>query len=254
MSRDDELARLKQRLERERTARRQAEVIAERGMRELWEANSELRNRVSSRTTELDRIIRSLDHRRQACLAMAERAVLGGSELAPDARDPLELVEAMLRSTTPEGVDGENATSCDPVEFADELMSRWQRAAAGSGLLLAVEIGAAPVGVEFDWSILQAIADTLLARCVEHSKPGALVLSVTTTSADASLALTDSGPGLAAETLQIGAATGWAAGVPGRADLVVAQLIATQAGGSLAVEADDNGTTVTAAIPASRVD
>ena len=38
---NDEIERLRSRLERERRARRQAEIIAERRMRELWEANDE---------------------------------------------------------------------------------------------------------------------------------------------------------------------------------------------------------------------
>ena len=60
MSDAADVERLEARLERERRARRQAEVIAERGMRELWETNRDLQERVVARTHQLERQLSAL--------------------------------------------------------------------------------------------------------------------------------------------------------------------------------------------------
>ena len=70
---NDEIERLQSRLERERRARRQAEIIAERGMRELWEANDELQRRVTNRTAELLMALGALRHQHVARSTVIDR-------------------------------------------------------------------------------------------------------------------------------------------------------------------------------------
>lgn len=55
------IARLERRVERERSARAQAESIADRRMRELWLSNQELDQRVAERTAELEMTLEQLE-------------------------------------------------------------------------------------------------------------------------------------------------------------------------------------------------
>ena len=73
MTESSDVERLEARLERERRARRQAEAIAERGMRELWETNRELQLRIDARTGQLQPELAPLSIVHRRAVANAKR-------------------------------------------------------------------------------------------------------------------------------------------------------------------------------------
>ena len=178
---NDEIERLRNRLERERRARRQAEIIAERGMRELWEANDELQRRVTTRTTELLTALGALEHQQVARSIAIDRAIdgladqLGAAlgESGHDARETLGYIRTLL-ATAPEMATPTVSIEGDLPSFADALLARWQRPAARAGKLLSVELGDDTGPAAVDWTVLQAVSDTLLRGCVRHETPGGL--------------------------------------------------------------------------------
>ncbi|NNE73887.1 MAG: hypothetical protein HKN26_09500 [Acidimicrobiales bacterium] len=85
----DDNERLRRRYERERTARLEAERIAERGMRDLYVANQELDRLVATRTSELD-------HARREAVRMGESQAFFLRSLSRQVRAPLNGVLGML--------------------------------------------------------------------------------------------------------------------------------------------------------------
>ena len=176
---NDELDRLHTRLERERRARRQAEVIAERGMRELWATNRELQERVALRTAELHRLAGGLEHGHAARLAVMSD-LLGdvldgdgnsaGDEVAADRAQRIRwaarLSHAWVDEVPPE------ASECAPIDLVDGLIDRWQRPAARSGQLLAIEVADDAHPVAFEWQRLNALADVVIGGIVRRGRPG----------------------------------------------------------------------------------
>ena len=248
---DSDIERLKRRLERERRARREAEIIAERGMRELWMANSELRERVEARTAELERIIRSLGHRQRAHATLAALVAdrLAESDAPPDMLLPAEVLRTLLNPRSPH-VEQDRSNG-HPLRFADELLERWQKVAARSGKLLSVEVRDTAAGDGIDWSIVQALADLLLTRSTDYGRPGALLLEVDTREGGLTLAVTDSGPQPNRVPTGVGPIDplDWAGTGSGGSHLVAAALIARAAGGDVGVDVDGGATTVTVALP-----
>lgn len=264
---NDEIERLQSRLERERRARRQAEIIAERGMRELWEANDELQRRVTNRTAELLMALGALRHQHvarstvidRATDALAEQldAVLVESDEAPslgvsghDAREKLDFVRALL-ATTPNTATSIVSFAGDLASFADGLLERWQRPAARAGKLLSVERGddAGPAGV--DWTVLRAVSDTLLQWGVRHETTGGLRVMLSVSGERASFAVSSSGPTLVPELVEAALASPavWSAVGRGCEELAVAQVIVESAGGSIQIECGESRTRVSVVVP-----
>jgi hypothetical protein len=253
--------RLQRRLERERRARRQAEIIAERGMRELWQANSELQERVTTRTSQLERTLRALGYRNHARSLIIERSVSAAldaldasavpAEVPTEVRGSLEHVRRILTTPAAPPID-EAMTTLDPVDLADELVARWQHDAARRGQLLSVEVGDAASELVVDWAAVQAVADTLLDGCLRHSAPGALLVTLSVSGDRVTVSTTDSGPGLDghAVTAALTRPERWGEIGPFGDVLAIAQVIAERVDGDLQVGCDDAATAVTATFPA----
>ena len=94
---DDTESTWASRLERERRARRQAESIAERGMRELWLSNQTLEQKVSERTAALDRSLVALEKAGRSKLALLREL---GHELAT----PLHAISGHLELLCADGL------------------------------------------------------------------------------------------------------------------------------------------------------
>ncbi len=267
---NDEIERLQSRVDRERRARRQAEIIAERGMRELWEANHELQHRVTTRTAELMTTIAALERQQlarsiaidSAMAALSEqldtlvgdrdqsdqRSSTGEADL--DIRQTLGYIRALL-AAAPIG-----PTSTDPIDrdlpgFADALLARWQRPAARAGKLLSVEVGDDVGRDGVDWAVLQAASDTLLRAGVRREATGGLHVLLSGSADGAKFAISGSGWSLDPELVEMAIAspTAWPAVGPGCEELAVAHAIIEAVGGRLWVESDDAMTSVSVVVP-----
>lgn len=182
MSNDALAAQLEARLLRERRARRQAEVIAERGMRELWDLNRHLSERVAARTAQIERVLAGAERAVAAWAdelsAMAgtlgERWTVGSGD--DDGDGVGELLDRMrvLADLAPRPI-ARAATTADPIVIADELLDRWQRSAARRGQLLTIEVVRVTEGaVTADWDAIVGAAEVLLATFVDRRGHGAL--------------------------------------------------------------------------------
>lgn len=256
--------RLRSRLERERRARRQAEVIAERGMRELWETNRELQRRVARRTAELERVAVALEYAQVARLQAIgeliddlehdvqhrEHRDEHHDRLAIDGgRDAVVAAIAQIRSlvAAPRHPEDLDPCECGVLELADRLIERWQRAAAKRGQLLTVEHGADSehgTGIGL-WTQVLAVADTLLAGIVRSGGTGSVSVLVEPGPDDVSVRF--SGPAVAS-ALNGGACSATAETIA--PDVALAASIASVVGGVVTCPGDgDDG--IVAVIPQS---
>jgi hypothetical protein len=198
--------RWRRRLERERSARRQAERLAERGMRELWQANQDLHQRVSERTSAIDRQLAVAAH-----LTRARLAVLAGlvSRAVSTPGDAGQLDAAQFRawadqlsvgvygSAEPDG-GGTETEVRSPHDALDDLVDRWQRPAARRALLLA-PTASGTHEVIAPWSRLIAAAHAVLGCIVSAGEPGPLHLEIADTSDGVVATIDDAGPPLPAD-------------------------------------------------------
>jgi hypothetical protein len=172
---DPEVERLRTRLVREQRARRQAEEIAERGIRDLWEANRQLQDRVAQRTAQLQRSSAALSlitQRWATELASAAGTVLADARTSTPSSGRLgRLARVAIASPGP--------TSLPPVasslgSMADELLGRWQRYVARSGQLLTVSAVHPSVEVVAHWELVVAAVDMSLVALSSHGPGGAV--------------------------------------------------------------------------------
>ena len=185
MSTDELAEQLQARLERERRARRQAEVIAERGMRELWDMNRDLTDRVRARTAQIERVLAGAecavavwaDELSSLASQVSERWPAAPDD--PQAHEVRQLLDRMrvLADLAPRPIARER-TAVDPAVIADELLDRWQRSAARHGQLLSVDVDAAGGAVSADWDAFVGAAEVLLATFVDQRCHGALVVEL----------------------------------------------------------------------------
>lgn len=178
MTETDEVGRLEARLDRERRARRQAEQIAERGMRELWETNRELQLRIDARTGRLERELAALALVHRSTVAEVASTLAAVIERA-EAGDVDESVIERLRRlaggalVTP-APDGLAPTAAIPIDVADDVLERWQRVAARSGQLLSVEADESDPALTMTWDRVIAALDVTLASVGRHGPGGAV--------------------------------------------------------------------------------
>ncbi len=210
------------RLERERRARRQAEQLAESGMRELWLVNQTLEQKVQDRTVALDRSMSALAESgrvRQALFADLGNALskplnemlnsLG--RLHPDRLLPsdraivastqasarhLESLLAALQAVS--SVDTEATELAvehrNPARVIDELIQRWQRRAARRGLLLVGSSDSEEDAVLLQWQRLVLAVDTLLDATVQHGDSGTLHVKILVSEFVVTVVVEDAGP------------------------------------------------------------
>lgn len=228
---DKRLRRLERRAERERSAREQAEKIAEDGMRRLFLANQELDERVEERTAQLE------IERRTAAQDAGERAEFLRL-LSRETRSPLNGVIGVMevlgehaesdqmRKWLADGLESANALdgimtrlllfldletdnptemmSFDPADVISAVSERWKHECLRSGLLLACENecedGAFMHGHGTD---VDLIFDELISNAVKHADPGLLRVSARSTDGDGNgsstieFSVEDPGPGIA---------------------------------------------------------
>ena len=218
------VARLERRLERERHARREAEEIADRGMRELWLANQSLDARVSERTADLEqtleqlRVASSARERFLATLSHEMRTPLNGilgmlELLGPHldgeqpqtylgtARDSaqrlhqllsrlLDLVELETGNLTPE------TRPVLAADLAESIRDRWARPLLNSGHLLTVASFIDERVLEIDDGRIGQIIDELLDNVAAHGAPGSVRVELHLDDDQLTVRVRDNGPGI----------------------------------------------------------
>lgn len=151
-------------------------------MRELWETNRELQLRIDARTGRLEREL--------AALSIVHRAVM--AEIAATLDDVMARVESdqaidgdvveRLRRVVASVVITPSREIAEPaaagvLDVADDVLERWQHAAARSGQLLSVEADDTPA-VTVRWEFVLAAIDTLLAVVTRHGATGPVGLAL----------------------------------------------------------------------------
>ena len=222
------IARLERRLERERDARRQAEEISERGMRDLWLANCELDKRVEQRTENLvealeqlrvatsarERFLSTLSHEMRTPLngVMGMLELLGQHLVGEQGQRHLdaatESAERLFQLVTRlldlvELDSGSFTTTRSTVcvtKLADGIRDRWQMQALRGGYLLTVMI----YGQDECWideSRVIQILDELIDNTLTHATPGAVRVELRSYDEGFVASVRDSGPGIAPDLI-----------------------------------------------------
>lgn len=197
--RENELQRLHDRVDRERRARRQAEAIAAQGMKDVWELNREIEQRVTTSTTLTDVVAAGLERAHHARLAAAADAVdeataqLSGSG-TPTPRELHSITRRLsrLRADLTAGSSMERArpSLCRAADIGDRILARWQRPAARRGQLLTIDVDGETDATVFTWSDLVAVAELLLTAVSAAGSGGLVSMSITTTRDTVVFALT----------------------------------------------------------------
>jgi signal transduction histidine kinase len=198
----DEVERLQRRLDRERAARLEAEAIAERGIRELWEANSRLDRAVAERTAELEAALDTATAARDAVASLFGRVahelttplhaiaglleLIDGRPLDADSRESLSMARlAAKRAEVSLAVVLELAGAGalpapldlrSPASVADEAVSRWLWVSNRRSVLLVADAPTEPA--EGRWRVVAALADLLLEAALRAAPPGSLSLQL----------------------------------------------------------------------------
>jgi len=218
------IARLERRLERERRARRDAEEIADRGMRDLWLANQSLDARVGERTADLESTLEKL----RVASSARERFL---ATLSHEMRTPLNGILGMLELLAPHIDDGQsqtylgtaqesaerlhqllarlldlveldsgtlrsNSDLIDVGQLGDGIRERWQLQLMHRGQLLSVVCFAEGETVEVDAGRVDQIVDELLHNVASHGSPGSVRVELTTGDDQLTVTVRDSGPGI----------------------------------------------------------
>jgi len=252
---EDESERLHRRLERERRARRQAEIIAERGMRELWAANAELRDRVTTRTAELECSLRALELTEHATSQVLSGLVdrladdsTGSARVLDRLRDVVDRTASRPRSPT-----SARSLDLDPVVIADRLVEHWQHPAARSGQLLSVEVAKGSAAMAADWALVQAVADVALDGALRRGTPGALTVTLSTDHDGVRVVVRDGGPAMDDEWLSAARRRPLDGAELDDASIQFALLdaLTTDSDAAWEIVGDAAGTTVTMFVPAA---
>jgi len=222
---DDEIARLQRRVERERTARREAERIAEKGLRELYLANQELDRRVAERTAELDRALvraeQAADARAEFLVSLSRQVrtplngVLGMLELldghvfseqaklwvgsaSASASDLLRLVSRLLLFVElDESSDAGAGATCEVAGLLGRIDERWSRPSVAAGKLLFVDDRTPPdTVIDGAAARLEQLLGEVIDNAVRHGEAGSIRVAVEARDDRVVIDVADDGPGL----------------------------------------------------------
>ena len=177
---EERIAQLEDRLDRERKARRQAEMIAERGMRDLWEINRELQQRVGERSAQVGRLIAGHELARSAWSAVmaAELDRVRQAALARTATDStFDVMTVLSGFARPRLTDEPFAAR--PADIAADILKRWQRPVAGRGWLLTTEADAADDEALLRWACVIALCEAVITAVVDACESGVAVVRFT---------------------------------------------------------------------------
>lgn len=223
----DKIERLEKRLQRERAARKEAEAIAEQGMRDLYLANTELDSQVIERTAQLNRALEN-------AAAAAQQRLNLLKALTREVRTPLNGITGMLELLKSSDVDNQSlqwiataATSSDNLlqifsrmsmymEIAEldtvdlepcaveDLLSaahaKWAQKCLAVGQLLVVENNCdTATTVNTNKQRFEQLIDEVLDNTVTHGQPGSVRIIANSDSfseSGVSISVIDSGPGI----------------------------------------------------------
>lgn len=219
-----QIRRLERRLDRERRARREAEQIAEQGLRSLYDANVDLDRRIMGRTKELEFALeaaKAANEAKSAFLAQMSHQIntplnglLGLLELlATEVRDVQSqewhaaamrsakrldrITSRLLKFVSLESVDLRVGA---PVHEVGTVLSaahdRWHAACLRAGQLLSVDVASGPEGEVHSPPELDLLLDELLSNVVEYAGPGSVSLSGKVIEGVVVIELFDTGPGI----------------------------------------------------------
>lgn len=227
---DPDRAVLERALERERTARKEAEAIAERGMRALYDANKDLDRRVQERTQELDvalmaaeaasraksQFLSNLSHEVRTplngLLGMLE--LLEGSAEGPDekqwvisATDSAQRLNRLfIRLLHYVDLEGWNqpdfvlpgAEETAPLsDVIDAAAQRWRMRCAQRGQLLSVDSGPDPSRLVAVPREIANVLDEYLSNAVAHADAGMVSLQASLPADNRiRFEVSDTGPGM----------------------------------------------------------
>lgn len=168
-----ELDRLTARLDRERRARREAELIAERGLREHWRLTRELDERVAERTADLEREIAGHAVLNEFIVELVS-SVIRDRDVGGSSADQLDWIEILseLPSAPP------RSSSAAPVEVADRATRRWQRVLARSGHLLSIDVDPTAPPAIARWDVILIALDLVLASTHRWARPGGVTIGI----------------------------------------------------------------------------
>lgn len=221
-----EIRRLKVRLDRERRARREAEEIAEAGLRSLYDANQELDARILERTAELHEALAAAQEANDAKSAFLGQmshqintplnGLLGMLELlskeltdsqtetwhASAMRSARRLERLTTRLITYVGLETADLRHGDTYRQVREVLSgvhdRWHGPCLRAGQLLSVEVSAGTDASILAPPELDLLFDEVLSNAVEHAGPGAVRITtqVGVRGDTVIVNVADSGPGI----------------------------------------------------------
>lgn len=225
---EQELERLRRRLERERDARREAEALAEQGLRDLYDVNQDLDRRVQERVAEVeklavraalaervkDEILASVSHELRTPLM----AVIGALDLlagddgdrdaylkaATDGASRLrELVDELFAVVDIGSGAAEAERSTVPVRsFIDSLADNWRLPALKAGVLLVTSVEGDDTEITIDVERTRAALDRLLSNAIGHGGAGTVTVSVETAADHIGFSVADRGSGIPADRLE----------------------------------------------------
>ncbi len=218
------VARLERRLERERRARRDAEEIADRGMRELWLANQSLDARVEERTADLEATLEEL---RLASSARERFLATLSHEMRTPLNGVLGMIELLLPQTDHEQSKAYLRTAQESAERLNQLLARlldlvelesgtlqpslrniqaeeitesireqWQMKLLHHGQLLSTECHLEGRTLAIDDVRVNQIVDELLHNVTRHASPGAVRVELQPDRIGLLITVRDSGPGI----------------------------------------------------------
>lgn len=174
---DARIARLEERLERERNARRQAEMIAERGMRDLWEINRELQQRVDDRTAQVGRLLAGYERARSAWSSVTSDELRRASAVVRDGGDvdaafgPVDALVGFAQRQI-----GDESFSARPAQVAADILQRWQRPTARHGQLLTTDADTSDAEVCTRWDCVVAFCEVAITSIVHACDSGVVAV------------------------------------------------------------------------------
>ena len=120
-----------------------------------------------------------------------------------------------------------------------------------SGQLFSVEVGDDTGVVRVDWTVLQAVSDTLLRGCVRHRDPRWSARHAQRRGRGGTVVVSGGGPTLVPELVEAALAspTAWPAVGPGCEELAVVHAIVESVGGSMRIECGEGTTSVSVVVP-----
>lgn len=278
----DRVERLERRLLRERTARLEAEQIAENGMRSLWKANRDLEQRVAARTAELER---SLADARIAAAAKERFLADLGHDLSTPLHNVLGLLE-LVDATPLERLDRDRLDDVgaharrladllqslvdlagadsppalhDMVDrqantWLDTVVDAWTRPAAQRAQLLVPSVNSVQATTTCDWGRLRRALDAVLSNVVVHASAGSVHVDMVVDDESVRIRVADNGPGLLAEIASAPSEPFVSAGPSAGSGvgLAIAERALRSAGGELVVNGAGDHTVVEVSLPVHR--